>query len=203
MKYHTLAKHYDSCFDTHGDSHLGVDWPNYNDTQVRYEIMLDIIKTKENVTLLDFGSGLCHLYDFIQKKEINNINYSALDINPKLINTCKEKYKHVNFYVKDILIDDNLPNFDYIVCNGTFTEKRNLTHQEMFEFMSKCLIKLWDKTNKGIAFNIMSKLVDWERDDLFHVSMDEIGVFLKSNLSKNFIMRNDYKLYEYTIYVYK
>jgi hypothetical protein len=49
----------------------------------------------------------------------------------------------------------------------------------------------------------MSKLVDWERDDLFHVSMDEIGLSLKNNLSKNFVIRNDYKLYEYTIYVYK
>ena len=73
----------------------------------------------------------------------------------------------------------------------------------MFDFMSNTLKTLWLKTNKGIAFNVMSKLVDWERDDLFHVSMDEIGLFLKNNLSKNFVIRNDYKLYEYTIYVYK
>jgi hypothetical protein len=69
--------------------------------------------------------------------------------------------------------------------------------------MSNTLKTLWLKTNKGISFNVMSKLVDWERDDLFHVSMDEIGLFLKNNLSKNFVIRNDYKLYEYTIYVYK
>jgi hypothetical protein len=73
----------------------------------------------------------------------------------------------------------------------------------MFEFMSNTLKIIWSKTNKGIAFNVMSKLVDWERDDLFHVSMDELGLFLKNNLSRNFIIRNDYKLYEYTIYVYK
>ena len=96
-----------------------------------------------------------------------------------------------------------MPNFDYIVCNGTFTEKRDLSYEEMFDFMSNTLKTLWLKTNKGIAFNVMSKLVDWERDDLFHVSMDEIGLFLKNNLSKNFVIRNDYKLYEYTIYVYK
>ena len=49
----------------------------------------------------------------------------------------------------------------------------------------------------------MFKLVDWERDDLFHVSIDELGWFLKNNLSRNFVIRNDYKLYEYTTYVYK
>ena len=73
----------------------------------------------------------------------------------------------------------------------------------MMEFFTSVLKKLWAKTNKGIAFNIMSKLVDWERDDLFHVSIDELGWFLKNNLSRNFVIRNDYKLYEYTVYVYK
>ena len=76
-------------------------------------------------------------------------------------------------------------------------------YNEMYNFMTNVLLKLWGKTNKGISFNVMSKLVDWERDDLFHVSMDEICLFLKNNLSRNFIIRNDYKLYEYTIYVYK
>jgi hypothetical protein len=34
-------------------------------------------------------------------------------------------------------------------------------------------------------------------------SLDELGWFLKNNLSRNFTIRNDYKLYEYTVYVYK
>jgi hypothetical protein len=70
-------------------------------------------------------------------------------------------------------------------------------------FFQTTLVKLWDKCNVGLAFNLMSKHVDWERDDLFHVSLDELGWFLKENLSRDFIVRNDYKLYEYTTYVYK
>ena len=140
---------------------------------------------------------------FLNEKKENEIVYSGLDINEKFYDHCIKKYPEVNFFLKDININDEIPNFDYIVCNGTFTEKRDLSYEEMFDFMSNTLKTLWSKTNKGIAFNVMSKLVDWERDDLFHVSMDEIGLFLKNNLSKNFVIRNDYKLYEYTIYVYK
>lgn len=203
MKYYSIIKHYNSCFEKHGDSHLGVDWPNYDDAQVRYEVMLDIIKTKGQTSLLDFGSGLCHLYEFLSKNKNYNIDYSALDINPNFIYECKKKHPGISFYTKDILLDDDIPNFDYIICNGTFTEKQNLSHEEMFEYVSECLVKLWEKTNVGISFNVMSKLVDWERQDLFHVSFDEITFFLKTKLSKNFIIRNDYGLYEYTIYVYK
>jgi len=204
MNYLKIAEHYKKCFEDHGDNHLGVDWPKYGDTLTRYKVMLDLINENNKVSLLDFGCGLGHLYKFIlnEKKE-NEIVYSGLDINEKFYDHCIKKYPEVNFFLKDININDEIPNFDYIVCNGTFTEKRDLSYEEMFDFMSNTLKTLWLKTNKGIAFNVMSKLVDWERDDLFHVSMDELGLFLKNNLSRNFVIRNDYKLYEYTIYVYK
>jgi hypothetical protein len=207
MSYLKIAKHYDECFQKYGDNNLGVDWPNYEDTLTRHQVMFELITSKEqshitNNTLLDFGCGLSHFYEWIQT-QTNQPKYSGLDINEGFYNTSKNKYPDLNFYHSDILVNDDIPVFDYIICNGTFTEKRDLTQDEMMNFFTLVLKKLWDKTNKGIAFNVMSKIVDWERDDLFHVSMDELGWFLKNNLSRNFVIRNDYGLYEYTVYVYK
>jgi SAM-dependent methyltransferase len=202
MNYLKIAKHYDDCFQKHGDNNLGVDWPKHEDTITRHQVMFDLIKDK-NSTLLDFGCGLGHFFKWIQETQDPYPIYSGLDINESFYKTCKEKYHFLDFYHTDILINDNIPNFDYIVCNGTFTEKRELSQDEMMEFFTSVLKKLWVKTNKGISFNLMSKLVDWERDDLFHVSMDELGWFLKNNLNRDFVIRNDYKLYEYTVYVYK
>jgi hypothetical protein len=59
------------------------------------------------------------------------------------------------------------------------------------------------KARVGVAFNVMSTHVDWERDDLFHLPMDVLGSFLTKNLSRKFVIRSDYGLYEYTTYVYK
>lgn len=201
MSYLKIAEHYKNCFEEHGDNHLGVDWPNYEDTLKRYKVMLGI--ATPNSSLLDFGCGTAALYQYALETTPANFTYSGLDINLEFVQKSKEKFPNQTFYHKDILVDDNLPNFDYIVCNGTFTEKRELSYDEMFEFFSSTIKKLWEKTNKGIAFNLMSKHVDWERDDLFHVSLDELGWFLKDNLSRNFTIRNDYGLYEYTTYVYK
>lgn len=203
MSYLKIAEHYDNCFQQHGDNNLGVDWPNYEDTLIRHSVMYDIIENKES-TLLDFGCGLGHYYEWIEN--INNpklTKYSGLDINEGFYNTCKTKFPHLTFYHLDIFKDDNLPNFDYIVINGVFTEKQGLTQDEMWDFFTSAISKLWNKCDKGIAFNLMSKHVDWEREDLFHVGLDELGWYLKNNLSRNFIIRNDYKLYEYTTYVYK
>jgi SAM-dependent methyltransferase len=203
MSYLKLAEHYDKCFKKYGDTHLGVDWPKLEDTFKRYDMMLGVIKDESPITLLDFGCGTASLNGYIEFLKIKNIKYSGLDINESFCTTSKLKFPNNDFYCLDILKNNDIPNFDYIVCNGPFTEKRELSQQEMMEFFTNVIKKLWDNCNKGIAFNLMSKHVDWEREDLFHVSLDELGWFLKSNLTRNFIIRNDYGLYEYTTYVYK
>jgi|688.fasta_scaffold207555_2 SAM-dependent methyltransferase len=203
MSYLKLAEHYDKCFKEHGDTHLGVDWPKLEDTFKRYDVMLGLIKEETSISLLDFGCGTASLNQYIEFLKIKNIKYSGLDINDGFYNTSKLKFPNNDFYCLDILKNESIPNFDYIVCNGPFTEKRDLSQEEMMDFFTSVIKKLWNKCDKGIAFNLMSKHVDWERDDLFHVSLDELGWFLKNNLSRNFIIRNDYGLYEYTAYVYK
>ncbi len=205
MSYKNLFQHYENCFETHGDNHKGVDWPNKEDAIKRYEIMLNIINdNNKKVSILDFGCGCGHLLDYINEKKLN-IEYSGLDISSKFYEYCKNKYIFNKFYNLDILKENinELPNFDYIILNGVFTEKRNLSEEEMFSFFSEILKKLYTKINIGLAFNVMSPIVDFKRDDLFYLSFDKLGYFLKNNLSRHYVINNHYKLWEYTTYVYK
>lgn len=73
----------------------------------------------------------------------------------------------------------------------------------MFDFFSKILKILYKKINIGIAFNVMCPIVDFKNDELFYLSYDKLGLFLKNNLSRNYIINNNYKLWEYTTFVYK
>ncbi|HWB62070.1 MAG TPA: class I SAM-dependent methyltransferase, partial [Chitinophagales bacterium] len=156
------------------------------------------------VSVLDFGCGTAHLYQYILNNGYANIDYSGLDISEKFVEVAKGKYPDKNFYCADILSPESkLPQFDYVVMNGVFTEKRELSFDEMFAFFQQMLERIFDLTNKGVAFNTMSKAVDWEREDLFHLPTDLLINFLTKKLTRNFIIRNDYGLYEYTTYIYK
>lgn len=204
--YQKIIAHYEDCLDKHGDTHLGVDWPNPTDALIRYQVMLDIIreKTLPKVSLLDFGCGAAHLYAYILANHLNYIEYSGLDISEKFINLALQKYPGIKYYCLDILQSSvSLPEFDYIVFNGVFTEKRELSHDEMWEYFKQVILKTSKLARKGIAFNVMSSHVDWERDDLFHVPMDKLAAFLVKEVSRDFVIRNDYRLYEYTTYVYR
>lgn len=206
-KYLNIAKHYEACLKTYGDNHKGVDWPKLKDVRTRYQIMLGLIKEKNTpVTLLDFGCGAGHLFEYIQNNTniLTSIAYTGVDISDKFITLCKQKYPDNSFYCMDILENNkHLEVFDYAILNGVFTEKRDLSFDEMWIFFKEVLITIFNKIEKGVAFNVMSKAVDWERDDLFHLPTDMLIEFLTKNLSRNFVLRNDYGLYEYTVYLYK
>jgi len=205
MIYREIVSHYEACLDAHGDTHLGVDWPNTNDAIKRYRVMLEIIREKgQQVTLLDFGCGAAHLYGYLQEADFEHIEYLGLDISEKFINLCRKKYPEKTFYCQDILVEDAFfPEVDYIVMNGVFTEKRSMSYADMVRYLTMMLTSAFARARYGLAFNVMSKHVDWERGDLFHLPFDEMVQIVTNNLSRHFVIRNDYGLYEYTVYVYR
>lgn len=158
----------------------------------------------KKVSLLDFGCGASHLYEYILKNGLTNIEYSGLDLSKKFVDLSKSKFPSINYYCLDILDDPiDLPHFDYIIMNGIFTEKRELSSDEMFEYFKRVVTRVFSKALLGIAFNAMSSHVEWERNDLFHLPLDLLVDFLTKELTRNFVIRNDYGLYEYTTYVYR
>jgi len=95
-----------------------------------------------------------------------------------------------------------LPVFDYVVMNGVFTYKGRTPHDGMWRYCQQLLLRVARHARLGFAFNVMSKYVDWEREDLFHVPLDDICGFLSERISRHVTIRHDYGLHEYTIYVY-
>ena len=203
--YHQITNCTESYFDRLGDTALGMGWPNAADAVKRYDVMLDSIRAGgEKSRLLDFGCGTGHLYEHLVGLGRTDIDYCGIDLSERFINTCQSKHPAIDFRLADVLSDpDQLPEFDYAVVNGVFTSKCRMTYEEMFQFVQRILTLLYNKCRCGIAFNAMSKQVDWERDDLFHLPLDAMADFVCRKLSRNFVIRNDYGLYEYTTYVYR
>lgn len=203
--YRLLADHYESCLDRHGDSHLGVDWPNAEDAETRYRVMLDIARDSDGprVSLLDIGCGAGHLLEYIRTAG-RPFDYRGLDISEKFVDLCRNKFPDVTFHHADLLQDTRgIDPADYLILNGVFTEKLSLSHDDMLEFVQSILTMAWPLATKGLAFNVMSTQVDWQRDDLFHLPFDALADFLTQTLTRRFTFRQDYGLYEYTVYLYR
>jgi SAM-dependent methyltransferase len=203
--YLSIVRHYEDCLAQFGDSHRGVDWPNAADAAKRYQVMLDLVRpSAAGKSLLDFGCGASHLYQYMLERDVRGLQYAGLDASAAFCELSQQKYPHNDYFCLDVLAEpERLGEFDYVVMNGVFTEKRELSFDAMFDYLRRILTLVFSKTRCGIAFNVMSKQVDWERADLFHMPIGELTDFIASKLSRHYVVRNDYGLYEYTVYVYK
>lgn len=203
--YRQIVEHYERCLATHGDTPKGVDWPNAEDAETRYRVMLDVLRSRdEAASVLDFGCGTARLVDYLQRGNYPGVVYKGLDLSHRFVDVAAKKYPDLGFFCADVIADpDAMPEADYVVMNGVFTEKRGLSFDEMRAYFERLLCIVFRKARRGVAFNVMSKHVDWERDDLFHLPYDTAAAFLRADVSRHFVFRADYGLYEYTTYVYR
>lgn len=203
-----LLAHYDSRLQQHGDTARGADWPDEEGRRVRFDVMLDVIqlRRREPIVVCDLGCGTGELLAHIRRRGLDNVSYVGVDRSARALEIARGKFPGAEF----IQIDVNDSNAsvarltcDYLVANGLFTVKAGLSDQEMWAFLTSTLRAVWPQVRRGVAFNVMSKAVDWERDDLFHVSADALLRMLHDLAGRHLRLRADYGLYEYTAYAFK
>src|SRR5260370_24526897 len=122
--YKTIVRECERSLELHGDTFLGVGWTKKKEyADLRYKVMLEGIKNsfRRPLTLLDFGCGAAHLFEFIQSQRLPGIEYSGLDLSPKFVDLCRRKFPGIEFHQLDLMESaSSIPRFDFIVLNGVF-----------------------------------------------------------------------------------
>jgi SAM-dependent methyltransferase len=202
-----IVRHLEKCLELHGDSARGVDWPTREGAERSYAVMLGVIRERPPATpsLLDLGCGLAHMYEYMIANGWNWVEYRGSDLSERFLDRCRQKFPHIPFSRADILGDSAaaIPEADYVVMDGLLTEKLSVPFDEMWRYSQALIAAAFGKARRGIAFNVKSKYVDWEREDLFHVPVQLMTDFIAERLTRSFVIRHDYGLYEYTVYAYR
>ena len=199
----------DACeleLDRHGDSFRGAGYTRSPDEpNDQYAVMLGVVRGNEPAHILDLGCGLAHLADFIAARPaLSHLRYTGLDISEKFIAAASARRGDLDLLRMNLLESDaDLGMFDYVVMNGIFNYRGPVSFEAMADYWKQMIGIAFRHACKGIAFNVMSKIVDWERDDLFHLPFDMMAAHVAANLSRHFTVRHDYGRFEYTVYVYR
>lgn len=196
----SLVNHYEECYKKYGDNHRGVDWPDKEGADKRYKVMLQIREYDERQVghvpcFLDYGCGLGHMYEYIEEKRLL-LGYMGYDLSKLLVYRCREKHPSKWWYT------ENPPEADYVVMNGVFTERVGMSEEEAVKVMQEELKKAWKLCRNGIAFNVMSTDTDKNRTDLLRMPIGFVATLVRQ-LTDKYIIRCDYKTFEYTVYAYK
>jgi SAM-dependent methyltransferase len=202
--YSSILNWYQERLREHGDSHLGVGWPDQGKVEVMYQVMLSITEPNVPATLLDFGCGPARMLDWMMtRNRWPHLQYTGLDFNPDSVTFARQKYPAVRFITQDILREPLNEQFDYVVMNGILTMKAQMSFEAMWDYAQELLRRVFVMARRGLAFNVMSKAVDWEKDILFHLPTDLLIGFVTKHLTRRFVIRQDYAPFEYTVYLYR
>jgi SAM-dependent methyltransferase len=206
-EWSTLISHYERCFEQYGASPMGVDWPNGPDLEARFAILLSVLNgvpKEPQPVLLDVGCGPGLLLDYLQAAGLPRVEYHGIDLSSTMVEAARRRWPDNDFAARDIVAEP-LPerSVDVVIMNGVLTEKRELSHDAMVGLAQALVLAAFKTARVGVAFNVMSRHVDWERPDLFHWGFDELAAFLKARVSGHYAFRADYGLYEYAAFVWR
>ena len=204
-----LCKHYSNTFAKYGSTPKGVDWgDNSSSSWLRQKIMAELFSSSASnhlgnlPTLLDVGCGYGALYDYIKSENIEVI-YTGVDIVDDMILSASHRNPNASFVCADFFDPSFYGSFDYVVCNGIFTQKLASSILDMNIYCQKFIKKMYECSTKGIAFNAMSTFVNFQMDNLYYRNPSEFLAWCMSEITPRVRLNAAYDLwYEYTVYLY-
>ena len=205
-----LGTRYAASLAAYGATPQGLCWPNAADLATRFEVLLgganlETYNPSNRLRLLDLGCGPGLLIDYLAENGVlDYIDYTGIDVLDSTVALARARWPNFSFESRDVRDRPfEAGRFDFCIVCGVFTGRFKVVYSEMEAMVRETLRAVWPSVRVGLAFNVMSKHVDWERDDLFHWPLDDLVRFCKAHLSRHVSLRLDYGLWEASALVLK
>lgn len=165
-KYHTVFKMEDG-------------WHSGNKAN-NYTLMLQLVEFTgipiSGAACLDVGCGSGDLSYELRRRGAKS--YKGLDIYKPSLSKAQMKYPTEQFIEADFLSYSFKRTFDYVFCSGALTV--NLPTIDYHELLSTAITKMWQLTNIGMVFNVLTDDDPYRMSELNFYSPTAITAICKS-----------------------
>jgi SAM-dependent methyltransferase len=187
---------YEDRLTKHGVSVTTMGWRDREQQALRFKILSEI-GDLQGKKILDIGCGFGDFYDYLEQNSIY-VDYHGIDLSEKIIAAARERRHDMLVEVRDILTDGINERFDYVFESGILNKRIS----DNYAYAHEIITAMYRVCNEGIAFNMVTDYVDYKEDYLYYYSPEKIFSFCKG-LSRFVVLRHDYPLYEFTVYMHK
>jgi SAM-dependent methyltransferase len=187
-----------------GETPQGVDWNSTHSQELRFDQLLKICDCDIDFSLSDFGCGYGYLFEYINQKKLKFSRYTGFDVSEEMIKRAKERYStsaNCQFIAGENLSSPS----DYTVASGILNVRLHHSVDDWQQYTLKIIHQLNDSSQKGFAFNVLTRYSDpdYMRADLYYADPCFYFDYCKRHFSRNVALLHDYGLYEFTLLIRK
>ena len=172
--------------------------------ELRYKNISGVFGEEDSFSLHDVGMGLGDYCNFLNKYYSDrNIVYSGSDIFQDYVIESNRRFPDKKFYLRNLVTSSTEDKYDYLILSGVFHQRRDTSIKDWEQYMETLINNCFAMCNKGIAFNAVTQFVDFYQPNIYYCNIHKLIESINDRLSRFFILKHDYALYELTVYVYK
>ena len=196
-----VVAHYEAKLRDHGPTARGMDWKDEASQRLRFRVLCEVCDLAGR-SLHELGAGAGHLLDYLREEEIA-AEYTGSDLSAAMVEAARRRHPEARFAQRDLLLETPSPSHDVVVCSGLFHVCLGHAGDPWRRFVEETVRRMWALARVAIAFNLMSDRVDYRVPQIHYSSPSESFEFCRRELSRFVVLRHDYPLHEYTLYVYR
>ena len=175
-----------------------VGWGSVESQDLRFQVLSEIgISVADSI--IDVGCGTGDYYRYLTGKGLAPSRYTGVDICEDFVRHCRSNLPADGTRFLDGTLEeqDRGVTADFVVLSGSL----NLKMKNNYDVTRDTLREMMLRARKGVAANFLSSYVDFELEKDFHYSPEKMFKLCRE-ISKKVVLRHDYPLYEFTVYLH-
>ncbi len=181
----------------------GVLWRNAEGQQLRFELLASIfdgVRREEKVTVNDLGCGYGAFFKFFLTLDGPGLDaYYGYDIAKAMIAEAHNQIVDSRAFFE--VNSTATRTAGYSVVSGTYNLILNADAASWEGYVKESLAALWERTEKGLAFNMLNAAQPEIRGGLYYTNPHPFADFCREELSPEVTLIDDYPLNEWTLLV--
>lgn len=188
------------------DPSMQMGWKSKWAQEIRFAQLLKVVEGEDAFSINDLGCGNGNLLNFLAAHwPKDSFSYRGYDILPEMIVEAHKLNPNNKNDFALIASAKDVEVKDYTVASGIFNLKYNANDAEWLDFIHETIHTMWQKSNKGIAFNCLTSYADaaYMKPELYYTNPLHLFDFCIKNLSRHVAFLHDYREYDFTMIIRK
>ena len=142
-------------------------WNDLESQAMRFAVLVQVMEGDDPVTVADFGCGPGALFPYLtERSEPPPLGgYVGYDVVPAFIDLARAA--HTDPRARFEVASEVGEEVDYVLASGALTVRPGVSDAEWEELVRTMLLALWERSRRGLAFNMLTPQAKPPPDDIY------------------------------------